>query len=97
MDPETTLQPDPPQAAQPPGTISDQPPDRGPPSEETLDEWRWIYKVGAEGALAEYSGKHIAVFQQKVWESGRDPELLRKYVALKYGLDPERVVVAYID
>jgi hypothetical protein len=97
MDPETTLQPDPAQAAQPPVTLPDQPPDWGPPSDETLGEWRWIYKAGAEGSLAQYSGKHIAVFQQKVWDSGRDPELLLKYVALKFGLDPERVVVAYID
>jgi hypothetical protein len=51
MDPETTLQPDPPPTVQPPVTLPEQPPDWGPLSEETLDEWRWLYKAGAEGAL----------------------------------------------
>jgi hypothetical protein len=97
MDPETTTQTDPPQAAQSPVALPDQPPDWGPPSDDTLDEWRWIYKVGPQGALMQYAGKHIAVFQQKVWESSWDPELLLKYVVLKYGLDPQKVVIAYVD
>jgi hypothetical protein len=97
MDHETALPSDSPRAVQPPASIPDQSPDWGPPSEEVLDEWRWIYKAGEEGALAQYGGQYVAVFGQKVWESGQDPELLLKYVALKYGLDPERVVVAYVD
>jgi hypothetical protein len=70
----------------------------GPPvPEEILDEWRWIFQGREEGRFAEYAGQHIAVCGQKVWGSSRDPDLLLEYVALKYQLDPKRVVIAYID
>lgn len=68
-----------------------------PVPEEILDEWRWIFKGRNEGWFVPYAGQHIAVYGQKVWGSSRDPELLLEYVALKYNLDPKRVVVAYID
>jgi hypothetical protein len=68
-----------------------------PIPEEILDSWRWIYKGREEGLFDQYAGKHIAVFDQKVWGSSYDPELLREYVALKHQLDPNRLVIAYID
>lgn len=68
-----------------------------PIPEEILDSWRWIYKDAEEGIFEQYAGKHIAVFDRKVWGSSYDPELLREYVALKYQLDPNRLVIAYID
>jgi hypothetical protein len=68
-----------------------------PIPEEILDSWRWIYQGREEGLFDQYAGKHIAVFDHKVWGSSFDPELLREYVALKYQLDPDRLVIAYID
>jgi hypothetical protein len=97
MDSETTLPPTAPGPEASPNVGPGEPPNWGPLPEEILDEWRWIHKGQAEGLFNAYAGKHIAVFQQKVWESSWDPELLLKYVALKYNLDPERVVVAYVN
>lgn len=68
-----------------------------PIPEEILDSWRWIHEDAEEGLFAQYAGKHIAVFERKVWGSSYDPDLLREYVALKYQLDPDRLVIAYID
>jgi hypothetical protein len=68
-----------------------------PIPEEILDSLRWIYKDAEEGLFEQYAGKHIAVFDRKVWGSSYDPELLREHVALKYQLDPNRLVIAYID
>jgi hypothetical protein len=65
--------------------------------EETLNEWRWIMKGREEGVFDEYAGKHVAVYQQKVWGSSFDPDLLREYLALKHQIDPEKFVMVYID
>jgi hypothetical protein len=71
--------------------------DLGPIPEEILDEWRWIMQGREEGLFDQYAGEHIAIYRQKVWGSSTDPVLLREYLALKYHLDPERLVIAYID
>lgn len=68
-----------------------------PIPEEILDALRWIYKDAEEGLFEQYAGKHIAVFDRKVWGSSYDPELLREYLALKHQIDPERFVIVYID
>jgi hypothetical protein len=68
-----------------------------PIPEEILDSWRWIFQGREEGLFDEYAGKHIAVFDRKVWGSSYDPELLREYVTLKHQLNPDRLVIAYID
>ncbi len=68
-----------------------------PIPEEILDEWRWIFRGREEGLFDAYAGQHIAVCGQKVLASGRDPDLLREEVARAHHIDPERLVVAYID
>ncbi len=65
--------------------------------EETLNEWRWIVKGREEGVFDEYAGKHVAVYQQKIWGSSYDPELLREYLALKHQINPGKFIVVYID
>lgn len=65
--------------------------------EDILNEWRWIFQGRDEGVFDEYRGKHVAVYQQKIWGSSYDPELLREYLALKYQIDPESFVIVYID
>lgn len=68
-----------------------------PIPEEILEEWRWIMKGREEGVFDEYAGKHVAVYQQKIWGSSYDPDLLREYLALKHRMDPECFVIVYID
>jgi hypothetical protein len=68
-----------------------------PIPEEILDSLRWIYEDAQEGFFEQYAGKHIAVFDRKVWGSSYDPDLLREYVALKYQLDRNRLLITYID
>jgi hypothetical protein len=68
-----------------------------PIPEEIVEEWRWILKGREEGFFDEYPGKHVAVYQQKIWGSSYDPELLREYLALKHHIDPARFIMVYID
>jgi hypothetical protein len=96
MDPETTLQPDSPPPPESSVTVPGQPTDGGPFADKNLDDWRWMVKEWEEGHFEEYRGLYVAVFNHKLWESSLDADLLLKYVALKYHLDPERVVVALI-
>lgn len=65
--------------------------------EQIVNEWRWIMDARARGDFDDYPGKHVAVYQQKIWGSSYDPELLREFIALKHQIDPERLVVVYID
>lgn len=68
-----------------------------PIPEEILDEWRWIFQAREEGLFDQYPGEHVAVYQQKIWGSSLDAKLLREHVALKYQIDPKRLVIVYID
>jgi hypothetical protein len=65
--------------------------------EELLDEWQWIYQERQTERFDQYRGQHIAVLGKKAWATGSDAEVLRDHVALKYQLDPDRVVIAYVD
>jgi hypothetical protein len=89
-------------AAVPPDSASSPSPPRtqselGPIDEEIVEEWRWIMEARQRGDFDSYRGQHVAVYRQKIWGSSYDPELLREYIALKYQIDPERLVVVYID
>lgn len=68
-----------------------------PIPEEILKEWRWIFKAREEGLFDRYAGEHVAVYNQRIWGSSLDAKLLREYVALKYQIDPERLVIVYND
>jgi hypothetical protein len=68
-----------------------------PFEEEIIEQWRWIYEERRKGTFDEHAGKFVAVMDKKVYESGRDPDLLMKYVVLKYGLNPERIVIFLAD
>ena len=63
--------------------------------EQILEDWRWIFNGREEGVFDGYAGKHVAAYQQKIWGSSYDPDLLREYVALKYQIDPKQLVVVY--
>ena len=93
-----------PRGSEPPAVPNAEPPsptngqsELGEFPEEILNEWRWIFKGREEGVFDLYAGRHVAVYQQKIWGNSLDAELLREHVALKYQIDPERLVIAYID
>ncbi len=65
--------------------------------EDVLEDWRFVSQGREAGAFDQYAGLHLAVFGQKVLESGPDPVRLRTEVAQKHQLDPDRLVIAYID
>jgi hypothetical protein len=86
-----------PSTATPPPAPADGQSDWGDIPEEVLEDWCWIMNGRDEGVFDEYPGKHVAVYQQKIWGSSYDPDLLREYLALKHQIDPTRFVVVYID
>ncbi len=67
-----------------------------PFEEEIIEDLRWIYLEAPPGSFVEYAGEHVAVYQKKVLGSSRYPILLRKYLAEKYNLNPERLVLFYV-
>jgi hypothetical protein len=65
--------------------------------EAVLADWRWVHQQKATGQFAEYAGMHVAVLDQKVLGASWDPILLRQTLAEKHHLDPQRLVVTYVD
>jgi hypothetical protein len=68
-----------------------------PFEEEIIEDWRWIYQERRTGRFDEYAGKFVAVLNKTIYGSGRDSELLEKYVCEKYNLNPERLVIFLAD
>lgn len=56
----------------------------------------WGYDQGEKGAFAQYAGKNVAILHKQVVGADPDWGKVREEVALKYGVDPERVVVIWI-
>jgi hypothetical protein len=81
------------QEAQPDGAAAQE----FPVPEEILDEWRWIYQERQTDLFVPYGGQHIAVYRQQVLGASRDPLLLRRFLAETHHLDPERLVIFYVD
>ena len=71
--------------------------DLGEFPEDILNEWRWIMAARDRDDFEPYRGQHVAVYQQKIWGRSLDAELLREHLALKYHIDPEKLVIVYID
>jgi hypothetical protein len=72
-------------------------PEPVPIPEDVLDDWRWIYQERETGRFNQYAGQHIAVYRQQVLGAGRDPVLLAQVLAEKHHLDPNRLVMTYIE
>jgi hypothetical protein len=62
-----------------------------------LDDWWWMAQERAQGRFDEYRGQHIAVLGRKVVGADRNPMRLRSAMAAALNVDPERLVIAYID
>lgn len=68
-----------------------------PLADPVLADWRWVHVEAARGAFAAYQGSHIAVIGQQVVGHGTDQLTLRQETASRLGIDPDRVVVFYVD
>jgi hypothetical protein len=62
-----------------------------------LEDWRFIWEGREKGLFRQYGGQHIAVHQGKVLGSGKDPLDLLHEVVTRYGLEPNRVVLSFMD
>jgi len=92
MTQDTTQPAAPAEPAKPPA-----PAQEAPIPEAVLDDWRWVNQERGTGRFDEHAGKHVAVLGREVLGSSWDPILLRQYLAEKHGLDPERLVIFYVD
>jgi hypothetical protein len=72
-------------------------PDETYPSQELLADWAWIFKQGGKGALSDYRGCHIAVLGKTIVAASADADELRRDVAQRFGVHPERVVIFWND
>jgi len=102
MDPEVNL---PPQAQasppEPPPNLDEDldegPVDWPPPPEEEIEQWRWIYQGYEDKSLLPYVGQHIAVVNKQVIASHPSAWVLHDILRKEFHLDPDRVVIAFID
>ncbi len=67
------------------------------PSPALLADWAWIYEQGSKGALSEYQGRHIAVFDRTIVAAGADADVLRRDVSQRFGVHPERIAIFWND
>jgi hypothetical protein len=66
-------------------------------SDEVLKDWEWVFAGLNKGHFSQYRGQHIAVVDQHVVASDRDPLRLRETTAAAKGIEPDRIVVTYVD
>ncbi len=64
---------------------------------DILGDWKWVWAELEAGRLAAYRGQHVAVVSRAIVAAGLDPWQLRRSVVEALHLDPERVVVAFVD
>ena len=66
-------------------------------SDAVLADWKWAFTQRESGGFAQYSGRYVAVLKQKDLADGDDPSQLRAHVATTHHVDPERIVVVFVD
>jgi hypothetical protein len=49
------------------------------------------------GQLNGYGGKFVVVYEGAVIAQGTDPEALRNGIAARFGVEPHKLVVAFVD
>jgi hypothetical protein len=60
-------------------------------------DWNWAHQQHEAGRLDEFRGEFVAVLQGRVIGHGSDPADLRQRLAGKHAVDPERLVVLYVE
>ena len=67
------------------------------PRPEVLEDWKWVYEQMRTGGFERYRGQHIAVAGKKVLASASNPMSLREATAKEHHLDPNRLVLFYVE
>jgi hypothetical protein len=62
-----------------------------------LGDWKWVRAELEAGRLDAYRGQHLAVVNRAVVAAGPDPWQVRHSAAEALHLDPERVVVYFVE
>jgi hypothetical protein len=62
-----------------------------------LVDWRLAEDYLAAGHFNEYRGKFVAVLKGELIGHGADPLKLRQKLARIHAVDPERLVILYVD
>jgi hypothetical protein len=64
---------------------------------DILGDWKWVWAELEAGWLDAYRGQHVAVVERAVVAAGPDPWEVRRSAAEALHLDPERVVVYFVE
>jgi hypothetical protein len=67
------------------------------PQNEIIDDWNWAYAEYPTGRLDAYLGQQIAIVNGRILGAGEISVNLRESVATENHLDPESVVILYVD
>jgi hypothetical protein len=67
------------------------------PYPEVLEDWSWLFDELKAGRLKPYAGHYVAVFEKRILGSGEDVTQLQRTVAADHHLDPDRLVIMYVD
>jgi hypothetical protein len=62
-----------------------------------LQDWKAAYAALESGEVEQLRGQFVAVFDRQVIGHGPDQEILRAEMAQSKGVDPERIVIMYVD
>jgi hypothetical protein len=65
--------------------------------QEQFDGWRFIYENWESGIFHPYVDQYVAVYQRKILGSDTHPWHLLTRVAAENGIDPNHIVIAFID
>lgn len=71
--------------------------DRESDMNAVLGDWRRAYELLEHGTLDLFRGRFVAVLNGELIGNGEDEGQLRSQCAKDKNIDPERVVVMYVD
>jgi hypothetical protein len=61
-----------------------------------LEDFKWAFEQLQTGNLKPYQGQHVAIVNRQILGSGNSVTLLDS-VCAEHHLDPERVIVMFVD
>ncbi len=62
-----------------------------------LADRKWLNEEYNRGTWDTHAGQYIAVAHRHLIATGPDPLLLREQAAARSGVDPDRIVIAYVE
>jgi hypothetical protein len=67
------------------------------PYPEILADWQWLFSEVATKQFDPYRGHFVAVFEKKILGGGDDEPQLRQAIAAQHNLDPDRLVIMFVE